>query len=152
MSGKIFFYEPWDENGYLCNLSPYTVFFDGLLWPTSEHCYQAQKHRDPAYREKVRSASTCQEAIALGRDENSPSYRHDDWMDVRVSLMYDIVYAKFSQHEDIRKMLLDTGDAEIAEHTQNDHFWGDGMDGSGENHLGKVLMEVRSALRAKEEA
>ena len=92
------------------------------------------------------------DAIALGRDENSPSYRHDDWMDVRVSLMYDIVYAKFSQHEDIRKMLLDTGDAEIAEHTQNDYFWGDGMDGSGENHLGKVLMEVRSALRAREEA
>ena len=148
MSGKVFFYEPWEENGYLCNLSEYTVFYDGLLWPTSEHCYQAQKHSDPEYRERVRNAKTCQEAIALGRDESSPSYRKD-WMDVRVSLMHDIVLEKFKQHDDIRRLLLSTGDAYLAEHTANDHFWGDGGDGSGENVLGKVLMRVREELSGK---
>jgi len=62
--------------------------------------------------------------------------------------MYDAVYAKFSQHKDLTKLLLDTGDSSIIEHTKNDSYWGDGGDGSGRNQLGKTLMNVREALRA----
>lgn len=145
--GTVLFYEPWDENGYLCNLSAYDVFYDGVLWPTAEHCYQAQKHRDINYREKVRLCKTPEEAIALGRDETSPSYRHDDWLKVRVEVMHEVVYAKFSQHDDLKRLLLDTGDSLIFEHTKNDKFWGDNLDGSGQNNLGKVLMRVREELR-----
>lgn len=147
MSEVVLFYEPWDENGYLCNLSAYDVFYDGLLWPTAEHCYQAQKHRDYGYRERIRLCKTPEEAIKLGRDETSPSYRHDDWYDVRVDIMHDVVLAKFTQHEELKKLLLDTGNMQIFEHTANDRFWGDNLDGTGENHLGKVLMQVRSELK-----
>ena len=47
-----------------------------------------------------------------------------------------------------REILLPTGDAKIVEHTENDAYWGDGGDGSGENKLGLILMRVRVELRA----
>jgi len=57
------------------------------------------------------------------------------------------VRARFSQHEDLKRLLLDTGDAKLVEHTTNDDYWGDGGDGSGKNMLGRLLMEVREELR-----
>jgi len=35
----------------------------------------------------------------------------------------------------------------LVENTANDHYWGDGGDGSGKNMLGKILMQVRDELR-----
>jgi ribA/ribD-fused uncharacterized protein len=61
--------------------------------------------------------------------------------------MYDACLAKFSQHPDLKQLLLDTGDAIIIEHTKNDNYWGDGGDGTGRNQLGKTLMRVRDTLR-----
>jgi ribA/ribD-fused uncharacterized protein len=61
--------------------------------------------------------------------------------------MREAVLAKFSQHPDLREILLATGDALIVEHTENDSYWGDGGDGSGVNMLGRILVEVRAALR-----
>jgi N-glycosidase YbiA len=49
---------------------------------------------------------------------------------------------------DIREILLATGDARIVNHTENDAYWGDGGDGSGENRLGQILMRVREVLRS----
>ncbi|MEO5928954.1 MAG: NADAR domain-containing protein, partial [Candidatus Kapaibacterium sp.] len=45
--------------------------------------------------------------------------------------------------------LLDTGNAEIIEHTKRDTYWGDGGDGSGRNMLGLILMRVRDELRGE---
>ncbi|QDU94018.1 NADAR domain-containing protein [Lignipirellula cremea] len=61
--------------------------------------------------------------------------------------MREAVLAKFTQHEDLRELLLSTGDAKIVEHTENDDYWGDGGDGRGKNMLGRVLMDVRQSLR-----
>lgn len=61
--------------------------------------------------------------------------------------MYDACLAKFSQHPDLKQLLLDSGDAIIIEHTKNDNYWGDGGDGTGRNQLGKTLMRVRDTLR-----
>lgn len=48
--------------------------------------------------------------------------------------MRDAVMAKFTQHDELREMLLATGEAELVEHTTNDAYWGDGGDGSGKKH------------------
>ena len=66
--------------------------------------------------------------------------------------MREAVLAKFSQHEDLRAVLLGTGDALLVEHTERDSYWGDGGDGSGKNRLGHILMSVRDELRRQEEA
>ena len=63
--------------------------------------------------------------------------------------MYDACLAKFSQHPDLKQLLLSTGDAIIIEHTKNDNYWGDGGDGTGRNQLGKTLMRVRDTLKQK---
>jgi ribA/ribD-fused uncharacterized protein len=62
--------------------------------------------------------------------------------------MLDALRAKFGQHPDLRKILLDTGDAAIVEHTPKDDYWADGGDGRGRNRLGELLMTLRSELRA----
>jgi len=41
---------------------------------------------------------------------------------------------------------LGTGDAELVEHSHNDRYWADGGDGSGQNRLGQLLMELRAQL------
>lgn len=61
--------------------------------------------------------------------------------------MFDALKAKFTQHEDLRKLLLKTEDKILIEHTENDSYWGDGGDGSGKNKLGKLLMKLRENLK-----
>jgi N-glycosidase YbiA len=55
---------------------------------------------------------------------------------------------KFSQHPDLATLLLATGDAELIEDSPFEPFWGIGLDGTGLNWAGRVLMEVREQLRA----
>ena len=64
--------------------------------------------------------------------------------------MYIALYAKFTQHEPLMKLLLDTGDRKLVEHTSRDSYWGDGGDGSGQNKLGKLLMRLREELKEME--
>lgn len=84
-------------------------------------------------------------AATMGRDRKRKLRR--DWERVKVGIMREAVEAKFRQHDELRAMLLATGDAKLVEHTENDDFWGDGGDGSGRNELGRILMAVREALR-----
>jgi ribA/ribD-fused uncharacterized protein len=84
-------------------------------------------------------------AALMGRDRKRKLRR--DWERVKVGVMREAVEAKFRQHDELRLRLLETGDAKLIEHTDNDVFWGDGGDGSGRNELGRILMAVREALR-----
>ena len=80
----------------------------------------------------------------MGRSRKNPLRR--DWESVKVAIMRQAVLAKFTQHENLRSLLLSTGDAKLIEHTTNDSYWADGGDGSGKNMLGQILMEVRKQL------
>jgi ribA/ribD-fused uncharacterized protein len=61
-----------------------------------------------------------------------------------------VLQAKFTQHPNLRSILLGTGDAELIEHTKNDSYWGDGGNGTGKNRLGQLLMELREQLRKEQ--
>ena len=139
------FYSVGDEYGEFSNFAGYPIRLDGKMWPTSEHYFQAQKFADAGEREAIRKAKSPMIAARMGRDRKKKLRR--DWESVKVSVMTEAVRAKFTQHEDLRAMLLATGDAKIVEHTVNDSYWGDGGDGSGRNMLGQVLMRVREELR-----
>ena len=58
--------------------------------------------------------------------------------------------AKFTQNPKLKEQLLSTGDAILIEgNTWNDRYWGvDASSGVGKNHLGKLLMKIRSELKA----
>jgi len=70
------------------------------------------------------------------------------WQERIVLVMREVLRAKFSQNQALAQLLLSTGERKLVEHTPKDRFWGDGGDGSGENQLGKLLMELRAALRS----
>lgn len=72
-----------------------------------------------------------------------------DWEEVKNKIMYDICKEKFMQNPKLLAKLLATGDAELIEgNTWGDRVWGV-CDGVGENHLGKILMRIRSELGGK---
>lgn len=144
------FYSVSNEFGEFSNFAAYPITLDGERWPTSEHYFQAQKFEDEAYRAKIRKANSPMLAARLGRDRKQKLRR--EWESVKVGIMRTAVTAKFTQHPELRALLLSTGDAKLVEHTENDDYWGDGGDGSGKNMLGRILMRVRELLRATEDA
>lgn len=142
MSNIINFYRVSEPYGKFSNFAKFPIKIDGETWPTSEHYFQAMKFLDDANRIEVRNAKTPAIAASLGRNRSKPLRK--DWESVKDNVMRQAVLAKFTQHEDLRKLLLSTGDAKLVEHTVNDTYWGDGGDGTGKNMLGRILMEVRS--------
>lgn len=145
MSKVIYFYSVHDKYGEFSNFAPYPIKLDGKLWLTSEHYFQAQKFDDMQYRESIRKANSPMLAARMGRDRKKKLRR--DWESAKVGVMTQAIRAKFTQHEELRQLLLGTGDARIVEHTENDSYWGDAGDGSGKNMLGQILMRIRTELR-----
>ncbi len=147
MPDVIHFYRVSDDFGCFSNFAPYPIQLDGKQWPTSEHYFQAQKFVDPEHQEAIRKEKSPTIAARIGRDRKKPLRR--DWESVKDSIMRKAVRAKFTQHDDLRQILLSTGDARIVEHTENDSYWGDGGDGKGRNMLGRILMEIREELQTQ---
>jgi ribA/ribD-fused uncharacterized protein len=145
MSEVINFYSVSDDFGCFSNFAAYPIQLDGKRWPTSEHYFQAQKFEDPPHQENIRQTKSPMIAARMGRDRKKKL--RPDWESVKVAIMRRAVSAKFTQHEDIRAILLSTAKAKIVEHTENDDYWGDGGDGSGKNMLGRILMEIRENLQ-----
>lgn len=142
------FYSTTGEHGCFSNFSRHSVFLKGKRWPTSEHYFQAQKFAGTEHEEAVRRCKRPADAANMGRSRKLPLRR--DWESVKDRVMLEAVRAKFAQHDDLKAVLLATGDAKLVEHTENDSYWGDGGDGSGKNRLGQLLMRVRDELRAAE--
>jgi ribA/ribD-fused uncharacterized protein len=142
---KILFYRVNEPYGEFSNFAPYPIQLKGRRWPTSEHYFQAQKFAGTAHEEAIRLAKSPMVAARMGRNRKLPLRR--DWENAKDNIMREALRAKFSQHPDLRSMLLGTAEAKLVEHTENDSYWGDGGDGRGKNRLGQLLMELRSELR-----
>lgn len=113
--------------------------FEGVVYPTSEHAYQAAKCFNDEDRTAILNARTPGEAKRLGRRVKIIS----EWEIVKVDAMRDIVASKFGRNTRLRDQLLATGDEELVEgNNWGDTFWGQ-VNGVGENWLGKILMETR---------
>jgi hypothetical protein len=147
MAEVIRFYRQHDPWGEFSNFSAHPIELDGQRWPTTEHCFQAQKFADPALQQKIRDAKDPGDAARLGR--RLPGLR-SDWEQAKDQVMLRALRAKFTQHAKLGRVLLSTGEAELVEHTRNDHYWADGGDGSGKNRLGVLLMQLREELKASD--
>lgn len=138
------FYSTAGEYGCFSNFSRHSIFLKGKRWRTSEHYFQAQKFAGEPDEEQIRLAKTPSVAASMGRDRKRPLRR--DWEAVKERIMLEALRAKFTQHKELKGILLGTGEAILVEHTARDSYWGDGGDGSGKNRLGRLLMEVRAEL------
>lgn len=141
------FYSTAEAYGEFSNFAAFPVKIENRTWPTSEHYFQAQKFTAKGYSERIRKASSPAMAARLGRDRKVPLRK--DWEAVKIGVMRQALAAKFTQHPELKELLLSTGNRRVIESTANDDYWGDGGDGSGKNMLGRLLMEIRSGLREK---
>lgn len=135
--------------GVFSNLHRTPVTFEDQVFPTAEHAYQAGKAAKPAVRDWILSAPTP----ALVAMAAHGLYTWDivpTWSKIKFDRMRGVLRAKFSQHPDLRDLLLLTGNARLVEVGTTDNavnrLWGE-VNGKGKNMLGVLLMEVRDELR-----
>lgn len=144
----IYFYDKDKPYYSFTNFSPHHVEYDGKVYPTSEHLFQALKflRHEPSIAEHIRNAKTPRRA--LSEAQRLEAHIRKDWYQKNVEKMEIVVRHKFEQHAGLRRELLSTGDAILVEDAgANDAFWGNGSDGTGRNELGKVLMRLRAELQ-----
>jgi ribA/ribD-fused uncharacterized protein len=111
-----------------------------VKYPTNEHYFQSKKFAGKQYEMTVVEAKTPAECFKLGQTRQVPI--RENWNEVKEEVMYQGLKLKFGQNADLKQKLLDTGNREIIEHTDKDHYWGDGL-GKGKNRLGILLMQLR---------
>ena len=129
------------DYAFLSNFYDVPVEYNGLSFRNSEAAFQAQKTIDEIERVQFTSLDASN-SKRLGRAVTL----RDDWGKVKIQVMYEICYAKFTQNPHLAEKLVATGDEVLVEgNTWNDKFWGV-CNGKGMNHLGKILMAIRTEL------
>lgn len=135
--------------GVFSNLYPRAIVFETRQYPTAEHAYQAGKARKAAVREWILSAPSP----ALVAMAAHGLYTWDitsDWSKMKFERMRAVLRAKFTQHDDLRQVLLSTGNARLVEAARVangvNRTWGE-VNGKGLNMLGVLLMEIREEFR-----
>jgi len=132
-----------DDYAFLSNFYQCFITYKGITYSSAEAAFQAQKTLDVSEQVKF-ITMTPSEAKKFGRKVKL----RDDWENVKYQIMYDIVLTKFTQNDHLKKLLLETGDAELVEgNWWNDTYWGR-CRGIGKNNLGKILTGVRSYIRS----
>lgn len=138
-----------DRYLFLSNFYQSKFPFDNIEWKSVEHAFQANK-TIPVNKEII-NAKNPAIAKKLGSEVNL----RPDWNKIKLKLMYDLVYAKFSQSNELAMKLINTGNSVLTE----DNYWHDNFWGSCScnkcknrlirfNHLGKILMNVRRQLNS----
>lgn len=150
------------DHEFLRNDYRVDVDFNGIIFPSVEHAFQAAKTLDESEKKKFADTNlSAREAKQMGRAlELRP-----DWDEVRHIIMMILVRTKFFNNPDLETCLLETGTAKLVMGSTNsdqyDSYWGMWInpDSSvepdmnptslfleGENRLGNILMDVRKEL------
>lgn len=131
------------EYRYLSNFWIASVEYEGIVYPSSEHAYQAAKTLNKDLRGAFAEITSPGEVKRLGQTITM----RPDWDDVKINVMRDIVTAKFEQNPELMKMLMATKGHDLIEgNTWGDTFWGECPIGKGRNELGKILMSIRDDI------
>ena len=144
------------DYGFLSNMHSCSVWFEGIVFPSAEHAYQAAKFTDWSDRQHIAKMASPVEAKRYpkfvrthGLEINHPL--DPDFDRYKIKQMKRILYDKFVNHKDMGVRLLATAPAELIEGGWwHDGFWGTCTCGKcqpGQNNLGKLLMEIRDILK-----
>ena len=133
---------------FLSNFYWSEIEFEGIVYPTNEHFFQAMKTLDNDERRQIANCLTPGQAKRMGRRVAL----RPDWEDVKESVMLEGLCLKFAD-EQLADWLLETGDEELIEGTTwHDNEWGNCScpkckDIPGRNKLGRLLMIVRDMIK-----
>lgn len=155
----VFFHRLEEPNGYLSNWYRSPFMLDGISFTSAEQYIMYRKciiFGDTASANLILKTDDPAKQQDIGR--KTEKYIDNVWKGMRQAVAISGLLAKFTQNEDLKKQLLDTGDAVLVECAHHDKDWacGIGLDNDdrfcadkwrGQNILGFALMEVRSIIR-----
>lgn len=148
----------WSNKSPFSNWYPCRIDMDEVTFNCAEQAmmyHKALLFEDDEAADRIMKAETPRDQKALGRSVKN--FDQSIWEKHRERIVYDILFAKFSQNADLQKALLDTGDAKLVEASSMDRIWGIGLaeddprahDESkwlGMNLLGKLLTRLKETL------
>ncbi len=126
------------------NFSSFMLEWKGTLYMTSEHAYHTEKFTDSEIIRKIKEARSVHDVFQISREYQDKV--RPDWLDIRVSVMEEIIRAKVAQHPYVKQKLIESGGRKIIEDSWQDNFWGWGPNKDGQNQLGKIWMKIRDDL------
>jgi len=113
-----------------------------IIYPTSEHAFQALKSLNLTVRRVIALCPTPGDAKRAGRVVPL----RPNWDYIKRNVMLKVLRAKFKQNPELAELLLTTGDSILIEGNHwGDTYWGV-YKGQGTNWLGILLMQVRKEL------
>jgi hypothetical protein len=130
-----------NEYRWLSNFWIAPIEIGGKRYRSVEHYFQACKADNEPTHEIIRSQRTPGDAKKMAKT----IMIRQGWSGLRLSVMEKGVRAKFEQHLELKRKLIETYPQELQEGNYwGDSFWGiDSKTGIGENNLGKILMKLR---------
>lgn len=145
--GKLFFFSRSLYSGIFSNFHMEPLTIDGTVWQSGEHYYQAAKFADespwadPETFKALQSAPRPGAAKGIADAHIHPGSPLPD--DYRIRIMEKMLRIKFAAGTPMHRRLLQTGNLDLIHETRSDFFWGQSRSGKGQNHLGKLLMQIR---------
>ena len=129
-----------DEYAFLDNRFDCKFVWQGLQYGSAEAAFQASKCASEADR-KVYTRCSVQKAILKGKEQTP----YPGWEEAHLDIMESIIQAKFEQNDILMKQLIDTGNSILINgNNKQETYWGvDLYSWTGENQLGKIIMNIR---------
>ena len=128
------------EYDFLSNRYPCRILWEGQEFHSAETAFQASKCEDEKERKGFAGCST-DKAVLKGKDLTP----YPGWEDAQISIMESILQAKFEQNPALMQKLVETGNRILLNgNNKQETFWGiDPYSWIGENHLGRIIMNIR---------
>ena len=159
LANAVFYHLPEDPDGYLSNWYPAAFTLDGITFSSTEQYIMYRKCQifgDKISASAILATDDPAQHQAIGR--KASGFNPTVWDGMKQAVAFRGIMAKFSQNEDLKKQLLDTGNTVLVECAYSDVIWACGIRVNeaerfdiskwrGQNLLGFTLMEVREALK-----
>ena len=157
---KIYFWGMKNVHGYMSNFYPCKFIENGITFNCNEQYFMFYKllqfdKDNIELKNKILIETSPKKIKKYGRQVKN--FNQQVWDSVKYNIMKNGLILKFSQNEDLKKKLLDTGNSNIYEASIFDKIWGIGLSEAraknideskyGQNLLGKALVEVRTQLK-----
>ena len=158
----VFFWHEYEAHGCFSQWYPASFVVEGIRYCHAEQYMMAKKallFGDLEYYVRIMHETDPKACKALGKKVRG--FEADVWDACCEEIVYHANLAKFQQNPSLRKELLNTGDALLAEASPLDKIWGIGIAADhpdsqfpdrwkGKNLLGKALTNVRKQLVAEQ--
>ncbi|PLS19609.1 Swarming motility protein YbiA [Bacillus sp. M6-12] len=138
------FWTPKGKYGFLSNFYHAPTVMNGVTYPTNEHFFQSQKFAGKPQEQYIIALPTPGDTAREGKRRDFPL--RSDWEQVKEEIMLQGLIAKFEQHPELLKRLMETKESSLRETSPYDSYWGTGRNLKGKNRLGVLLEKVRDEI------